>query len=171
MFFILNKFKSTKSKIAFKTTTSKKIKKVWRLRTLILLIIEASIAALIFWLSNFFAWPIWLTPAFIIFILFDFVTEMALIPYRYHFWRYQVTNTDVEIEAGFFFHKQTAIPITRIQNVTLEVGPLFQYFHLQTVKVETAAAGHDIAGVSPETANKLKKQIIKLTRKEDSFEE
>ena len=68
----------------------------------------------------------------------------------------------MEIESGFFFHQQTAIPINRIQNVTLEAGPILQWQKLQTVSIETAATSHKIESVLPETAQQLKQQIMAL---------
>ena len=45
---------------------------------------------------------------------------------------------------GFFFRKNEAIPISRIQNVTLEAGPLLQWQTLQQVNIETASTAHVI---------------------------
>lgn len=58
-------------------------------------------------------------------------------------------------------------PFHGSKNVTLQAGPLFQFFHLQSVKIETAAAAHEIAGVLPETATQLKKQLMELAQEED----
>lgn len=145
----------------------KKIKKVWQLSALLSLVIGLVVWAIVVWAVGHFDWPKWIDHIFLALVLLDFVTELLVIPYRYRFWLYQITSTDVEIESGFFLHKQTAIPISRIQNVTLQAGPLFQFFHLQSVKIETAAAAHEIAGVLPETATQLKKQLMELAQEED----
>lgn len=93
----------------------KKIKKVWQLSALLSLVIGLAVWAIIVWAVGHFDWPKWIDHIFLALVLLDFVTELLVIPYRYRFWLYQITPTDVEIESGFFLHKQTAIPISRIQ--------------------------------------------------------
>ncbi|GBG94770.1 membrane protein [Ligilactobacillus salitolerans] len=141
-----------------------KIKQVWRLEVGISLVVGLILAAGMFFAVYFWHWAQWLNYIIVPLTLLDCGIESALIPYRYRFWRYQITASDVEIEAGFFWHKQVAIPISRIQNVTLEAGPLLQLFGLQKVKVETAAAAHEISGVLPKQAELLKKQIMELAQ-------
>ena len=144
-----------------------RIKKVWRISALLSLVVGSVMCAVIYLVVDHFDWPGWINYIAWTLVLLDFAVELLIIPYRYRFWLYQITTTDVEIESGFFLHKQTAIPISRIQNVTLQAGPLFQFFHLQSVKIETAAAAHEIAGVLPETATQLKKQLMELAQEED----
>lgn len=144
-----------------------RIKKVWKISALLSLVVGSVMCAVIYWVVDHFDWPGWINYIAWTLVLLDFVVELLIIPYRYRFWLYQITTTDVEIESGFFLHKQTAIPISRIQNVTLQAGPLFQLFHLQSVKIETAAAAHEIAGVLPESAVQLKQRLMELTQEED----
>jgi membrane protein YdbS with pleckstrin-like domain len=71
---------------------------------------------------------------------------------------------------GFFIKKTTAVPILRIQDVTLSAGPLLQFKKLQSVKIHTAAAVHEIGGVDRQTATKLKTKIMDLAKEEDVYE-
>ncbi len=147
-----------------------KIKHVWQLTAIIYLVIGLFIAGIVGTAAFFFDWPKWIHLILIIIVVLDFIFELAIIPYRYRFWRYQITSTDVEIDSGFFIRKQTAIPISRVQNVSLDAGPLYQLFHLQKVKIQTAAASHDISGVEEETAKKLKDRIIELAKEEEDID-
>ncbi|WP_243676771.1 PH domain-containing protein [Secundilactobacillus collinoides] len=56
------------------------------------------------------------------------------------------------------------MPINRIQNVTLEAGPLLQWQQLKAVSIETASTTHEIEAVLPHTAEHLKQQIIALAQ-------
>lgn len=85
-------------------------------------------------------------------------------PYRYRFLRYNITPTAVFLQKGFFFRKNEAIPIARIQNVTLEQGPLLRWQQLQQVNIETASTAHVIDGVTASVANQLRTQILKLAQ-------
>lgn len=139
-----------------------KIKKVWYLQELTTFIIGMIVSAVFLFVIHFFSWPEWLKYILPCLILIDLAIELPLVTYRYRFYRYRFSHSDVEIETGFFFRRQTAIPISRIQNVTLEAGPLLQLFNLQAVNIETAATSHSITGVSLDTAEALKKQLIEL---------
>ena len=144
-----------------------KIKTVWRLSAIGTLIFGAIVAGLLVLAQHLWRWPSWLAVAVAALTVVTIVVELAIVPYRYRFWRYAISETDVQINHGFFFNEQTAIPMTKIQNVTLKAGPILQLVGLQTVSVETAADNYDIEAVLPETAENLKQQIMALTVKED----
>ena len=131
------------------------------------LLIGIVIIGLLILANHFWAWPFWLAAVASVLVVLDVVVELSIVPYRYRFWRYAINENDVEIESGFFFHHETAIPITRIQNVTLSAGPILQWFKLKTVIIETAADRYEIEAVLPETAETLKVRIMTLAARKD----
>lgn len=143
-------------------TLPKQIKTVWRISAAGSFVFGAVIAGALWLATHFWHWPAWIWLLVAGLTIVEVVVELAVVPYRYHFWHYQISARDVEIQSGFFFRKQTAIPINRIQNVTLAAGPILQWQHLQTVNIETAATTHKIESVLPETATQLKEQIMTL---------
>lgn len=147
-----------------------KIKTVWRLQAAVNLLITVGIVIGVVVCHYFFAWPVWLIwVVAVVGVIFSSV-EFSLIPYRYQFWRYQISGHDVEITTGFFVRQTTAVPILRIQDVTLSAGPLLQLNKLQSVKIHTAAAVHEIGGVDLATATQLKNQIMDLAKEEDVYD-
>ncbi|MGA3232159.1 PH domain-containing protein [Lactiplantibacillus pentosus] len=96
--------------------------------------------------------------------ILDIMVELAMVPYRYAFWRYQITTDAVYLHHGVIMKRVIAIPIRRIQNVTLEAGPLLQWQHLQKVVVATSADSYEIDSVVPEVANRLRDRIMQLAR-------
>lgn len=144
----------------------KKIISVWLVSKLIGLVILLAISGGAWYFSQRF-WPI-STPyilgiAAIICVIV--LINLALIPYYYRFWRYEINNDFVFIQSGFFIRQQKTIPINRIQNVDLEQGPLLQFAHLKELKVVTAADGFSIAGITEDEANTLRNQIVAAARK------
>ncbi|MTV82771.1 PH domain-containing protein [Secundilactobacillus folii] len=139
-----------------------KIKVVWRISALGTLIFGLLITGGLLFAQHFWGWWQWLVLAALALTVVYTLIGFAIIPYRYRYWRYRISTDSVEIESGFFFHVLTAIPISRIQNVTLEAGPILQWQHLQTVNIETAATTHKIESVLPVTAEQLKEQIMTL---------
>lgn len=148
-----------------------KIKTVWRVSAGCSLLVGLVVTGGFMAAAKWWQWsPIfWLICVSL--TVLDVAIELALIPYRYRFWRYQISAQEVEIESGFFFHQQTAIPINRIQNVTLEAGPILQWQQLQTVSIETAATSHKIKSVLPETASQLKQQIMTLAMEATPYDD
>ncbi|WP_461214609.1 PH domain-containing protein [Lacticaseibacillus sp. GG6-2] len=140
------------------------IKRVWRMRAVIDGAIWLVIAIGLAVANHFWHWPLWLAGIAVGAAVVHAGCHFVLIPYRYNFWRYQITATAVYLRSGFIFRKSTAIPITRIQNVTLEAGPLLQWQHLQAVQVQTASDKHEIAGVTLDVAAELRDKIMQLAK-------
>lgn len=142
------------------------IKIVWRLRAMIdgliwvILVVGLAVVKTL-WLIHMPWWPMIVVLGLGI---LHVGSHLILIPYRYAFWRYQISSNDVVLKSGFIFRKTEAIPIARIQNVTLEQGPLLRGQHLQSVKVQTAATTHEIAGVEESVADALREQIMQLAK-------
>lgn len=109
------------------------------------------------WLWN---WPSWLVWVALGLTITEFIVELALVLYRYRFSEYVITDNAVEIQSGFIFRNRIAIPIARIQNVTLKAGPLMQWQHLEQVVIATAATTHDIEGVQTAVATRLRELIM-----------
>jgi membrane protein YdbS with pleckstrin-like domain len=127
------------------------IKSVWRLQASLNLLIEIIVIVGMVCGFYFLKWPMWIIAIIAMIGIIFSVGEFILIPYRYQFWRYQISDHDVEMTTGFFIKKTTAVPILRIQDVT-------------------AAAVHEIGGVDRQTATKLKTKIMDLAKEEDVYE-
>lgn len=111
--------------------------------------------------DNIFSIYLWIILAIIIII---FVVQLAIIPYRWNFWTFNITENRVELHKGFFLRKQIVIPIARVQNVTLKQGPILQMFKLHEVSIVTAAENHKIDGLTGDMAQELKDLIMKLAK-------
>ncbi|WP_155286586.1 PH domain-containing protein [Lacticaseibacillus zhaodongensis] len=138
-----------------------RIKVIWRLSaggSLITGLVVSALLLLPHWLWNLPQWfayvGLGLTAVYVL-------GELILVPYRYAFSGYRITDTAVELSSGFLFKKHIAIPIARIQNVTLEAGPLMQWQKLEQVVIATAATEHDIEGVEPAVAAQLRDRIMR----------
>ncbi|WP_154815843.1 PH domain-containing protein, partial [Lactiplantibacillus plantarum] len=75
-----------------------------------------------------------------------------------------ITPTAVFLQKSCFCQKKKARTIARIQNVTLEAGPLLQWQELQQVNIETASTAHVIDGVTRPVADQLRNQILQLAQ-------
>lgn len=109
-------------------------------------------------------WPWWLVLGPVLGLLLHPGLQLLLVPYRYAFWRYLITPEAVYLKRGYVFRSEEAVPISRVQNVTLTAGPLLRWQHLQAVQIETASTTHEIAGVTETVAAALRKRIMVLAQ-------
>lgn len=140
------------------------IKTVWRTKALIDGAVWLAITIFLVVAWQLWHWPWW--PAAITFAaaILHAGIHLVLIPYRYQFWRYLITPTAVYLRSGYIFRSEKAVPISRIQNVTLESGPIMQWQGLQEVQVQTASTTDSIAGVTQEVAAELRDRIMQLAQ-------
>jgi membrane protein YdbS with pleckstrin-like domain len=84
--------------------------------------------------------------------------------YRVHRW--EVTESAVYTRTGFFWQEWRVVPMSRIQTVDTQRGPLEQAFGLATVSVTTASArgAVQIQGLDHELAADLAQQLTETTQ-------
>ncbi|ALG14997.1 PH domain-containing protein [Kibdelosporangium phytohabitans] len=91
----------------------------------------------------------------------------ALLPlwwYRVHRW--EVTGTAVYTRTGFFFQESRIAPMSRIQTVDTERGPLQQRFGLATLIITTASSAGEVTvkGLDGEVAAELAHRLADITK-------
>lgn len=141
-----------------------KIKTVWRFSALLNFAtwaITAGCCAAAVVIFNWH-WLFWVAVGLGILAFFGLVVELILVPYRYAFWRYHLTDDAVELQSGYIFKKLVSIPIARVQDVTLSAGLILQSQKLQRVEITTASTSHRIDGLTPAVADQLRQQILQL---------
>lgn len=150
------------------------IKKVWAksvvVSTFIFIVIGAALAILLYWLSALNGIWLWIVIAYFIIVVINAMIFYFIIPYRYNYFRYEITKTDLAFQKGFIFRSSTYVPIGRIQHVETEQGPFLRKENLMELSVHTSATEHHIAGLSVEDALALRAQIINLAKLVDEDE-
>ena len=137
-----------------------KIRLIWLLSAGETLIFGGIGVGVLWLFANGWGWPKWIMPTVLAAVVVLSIVQALAVPYRYHFSGYRITDTAVEIGSGWWVRQQIAIPIARVQNVTLEAGPFMQMAHLEQVVIATAADSHDIEGLTPAVAHDLRDAIM-----------
>ncbi|WP_182524348.1 PH domain-containing protein [Nocardioides dongkuii] len=90
-------------------------------------------------------------------------------PWRYRVHRWEVTETAVHTQTGWWVRERRIAPMSRIQTVDQVEGALARLLGLATVTVTTASAAGalEIAGLDAERARAL---VRELTLKADAVE-
>ena len=141
-----------------------RIKLIWGFSALGSCAALVVVTALLWLTYQYWDWPLWITIVGLVITIAEPLIEAGLIPYRYRFTRYQISDLAVEMQAGFIFQKRVAIPIARVQNVTLKAGPLLQWQKLTAVSIATASTSHNIEGLELAEAEQLREQIMRLAQ-------
>lgn len=150
-----------------------RIKVVWRntlfFRAFIFLLIGIAATLLLQWLGQLEDLWLWVMIGYFALVILLSLFTFALIPYRYNFYRYEITPEDLAFQKGYIFRSITYVPINRIQHVETEQGPFLRRENLMEIVIHTAATSHHIAGLDMEEAMSLRNQIIELVKvaKED----
>jgi membrane protein YdbS with pleckstrin-like domain len=98
------------------------------------------------------------------------VAYVAVVPqWRYLVHRWEVTDTAVYTQTGWWTRERRIAPMSRIQTVDHAEGAVARMFRLATVTVTTASAAGalQIAGLDREVARRL---VDELTLKADAVE-
>ncbi|WP_310742308.1 PH domain-containing protein [Microbispora sp. H13382] len=118
------------------------------------------IAAQVFWLvmDDENALPVTTHVAALVVTAVVAVAHVTVMPqWRYRVHRWEATSAAVFTQSGWFKQEWRIAPVSRIQTVDSERGPLEQLFRLANVTVTTASAAGPIkvGGLDRDTAQRL----------------
>ena len=98
------------------------------------------------------------------------VTFVGVVPdLRWRQWRYEIRESEVDLQRGIFWVSRTLVPLARIQHVDTRQGPLQRRFGLATVVFYTAAGPNEIPELSTPDAAAARDRIAELTRGQDEL--
>jgi membrane protein YdbS with pleckstrin-like domain len=116
-------------------------------------------------------WNWWTVPAWVLVLVGALLLAYAvLVPqWRYLVHRWEVTDTAVYTQTGWWARERRIAPMSRIQTVDHIEGLVSRLFGLATVTVTTASAAGALAisGLDKEVARRL---VAELTVKADAVE-
>lgn len=106
------------------------------------------------------------------------IAGVILIAYAYLFiylfpkikwqrWRYEVRESEIELQHGLFIVKRTLIPMVRVQHVDTSQGPILRKYQLAGIMISTAATNHEIPALVVDEADELRSRISNLARVAD----
>ena len=112
---------------------------LWRtLQTLITAVVVLGILGTV--LVIFEGTRSWLGPVVIVLAVLYAITVVVMPSWRYRVHRWETTDDAVYALEGWLSRRWQIVPISRIQHIDTEVGPLQRYLGLATVTVTTASS-------------------------------
>lgn len=86
---------------------------------------------------------------------------------RWETWRYDIGESEVDIQQGFVTVSRTRVPMARIQHVDTRRGPLERRNGLATLVLYTAAGARSIPGLALPVAEQARDRIAALANVRD----
>lgn len=148
------------------TKLDPKIKKVWRINSLI----ETAIISIILFGTfiileiNLRISLLWILIPVAVLVLRIVVNYIIYPNIKYSRWRYDVRDDEICIRKGLFFISSIVIPIVRVQFTDTSHGPILRAFGLANVSITTAGGDQSIPGLSFEVADELRNKIANLAK-------
>ena len=97
------------------------------------------------------------------------VDQLVVIPRRHALWWYAIGEEQIDLEHGWLIVTRTVIPMTRVQHVQLERGPLADRYDLAELKIFTAAGAVQIPALDRAEGDRIRQQIAELARIADDL--
>lgn len=98
--------------------------------------------------------------------ILEMLIGTCVVPFwRYAVHRWEVTETAVYTQRGWLVQERRIAPVSRVQTVDMERGPLAQLFGLSTVTITTASAKGElrIEGLQRADAERLVSELTATT--------
>jgi uncharacterized protein len=144
---------------------SEKGLRVWRLYGIMQTIIVFLLAVGAGVLTYIYEWPWWIyVVAAGVVIIYAYLFIVLFPKIRWMRWRYEVRESEIELQHGLFIVKRTLIPMVRVQHVDTSQGPILRKYNLAGITISTAATNHTIPALVMEEADELRSRISVLAR-------
>lgn len=102
--------------------------------------------------------------------IIGFAIDLIVIaPRRRALWWYAIGDEQIDLQHGWLIIRRTVIPMTRVQHVQLERGPLADRFRLAELKIYTAAGFVKIPALDRDEGDRIRQQIAELARIADDL--
>lgn len=151
-----------------RTRISERALKVWRIHGVLNSFIFILVCGGVVPFSLIFNWPYWIMAISIaVAIAYTYVFSAIMPKLKWNRWRYDVRESEIELQQGVIFTKRTLIPMNRVQHIDTKQGPILKKYNLATVAISTAATTHEIPALDVEEAEELRFFIGNLTRMAD----
>ncbi|MBO9534015.1 MAG: PH domain-containing protein [Solirubrobacteraceae bacterium] len=108
--------------------------------------------------------------ALIVVPLLAAIIDIAVVqPGRRRIWWYAIGEDQIDLQHGWIFVTRTVIPMTRVQHVEVQRGPVSSSFRLAELEIHTAAGSVKIPALDADEADRIRQQIADLARIADDL--
>lgn len=114
--------------------------------------------------------PTWATVLLVGLPLLLTISDIISVPpRRRQIWWYAIGEEQIDLQHGWLIVTRTVIPMTRVQHVSLEQGPLAARFDLAQLQIHTAAGSVIIPALDRAEGDRIRQRIADLARIADDL--
>lgn len=147
---------------------AKKVISVLRWRSIIYHTIAFILLSVLYGVSIHYTWVSGVNWIILIGTILTIISSVWLVglrpQYIYKNTRYFVNEEFLQLKKGAFFESHELVPMTKIQAVSTNQGPILRRFNLYSIEIETIGSSHKIEGLSKDVAINLRNQIAHLAK-------
>ncbi|MDW0108752.1 PH domain-containing protein [Sporosarcina aquimarina] len=126
-------------------------------------VIMLAIIGIFFAVSIYFSWgqwSRWIVWIAVALMLISGIWSIGFRPFYVHkHFRYGFSDEFLQIKSGAFYETHELIPMTKIQAVSTNQGPILRKFGLYSLTIETMGSSHEIPALPKEVAVDVRNQI------------
>lgn len=126
------------------------------------------VLAVLFYLNHLFNWPFWIGWILIgitVIMILSTIWSLLFRPFLlYRNNRYEVDENFLQLKSGALFERHELVPMTKIQSVETNQGPIMRKFGLYALSVETMGSSHGINGLPESRALEVRSQIAQYAK-------
>lgn len=141
---------------------------VWRINSLIWRGGFLILLGIVLYLNFYFDWNYWITIGLYILIgycLIRLIYKLTIYPlYMQRTWRYSIDADFIQIKYGFFTKSHFIVPMSRVEYVNTEQGPLLRLYKVASLTIGTLSTSHDIPALTVKEAADLRDKIAHLAK-------
>ncbi|MGX1452696.1 uncharacterized protein ACUXHY_003785 [Cytobacillus horneckiae] len=144
--------------------------RVWIISEMIANLIGIIILGFLLYLHVLFAWKEWIGWVLIGITVISLLGTVwsCIYPFlMYKNWRYEIDSEFVQLRSGVLNDVYQLVPMTKIQAVATNQGPLLRKYGLCSVSIETMGSSHLIPALPKEAAIELRNQIAHYAKIEE----
>jgi len=143
---------------------NRKVVSVWRIggligAVIIALVVIPSVIVLSYFIGLTALWVIIGAAILILWVVIYIILVPAI---RYNRWRFDVTESDVDLYYGIIVRKRIIIPLVRVQFTDTKQGPIKRAMGISEVTINTAGGEKTIPGLLDEDADALRDKVARL---------
>ncbi|WP_446899138.1 PH domain-containing protein [Clostridium sp. LBM24168] len=97
-----------------------------------------------------------------IIILFSFLHSFIWPFLEYEQWRYGIFEDKIELLNGIIVRKKVIVPISRIQNLKIEQGPIQRIYKITSINIITAGSCHEIPAIPVKEAELISEKLRRI---------
>ncbi|WP_416150414.1 PH domain-containing protein [Salipaludibacillus sp. HK11] len=150
---------------------SKNSVKIWMINEFFINVVGFVVLGVLFYLDYLYSWKVWIGWLLIAITVYSVLSAIWGIFIKpsllYKNWRYDVGEEFLQLKSGAFIEEHHLVPMTKIQSVSTNQGPILRKYGLYSLSIQTMGSSHAIPNLPEDIAFDVRDQIAHYAKIEE----